>query len=146
MSTPQGNHHPMLVSLPIRVKTYDIDVMGHVNNIVYIRWLEDLRTQFLDVHLPLVGLLERGLAPVIVGTEIHYRQGISLADHEVLGRMWAKEFGKAVFYIAADFLVDGEVRCTAVQRGTFVEMKKMRPVRIPPELNAIYMRENGGMA
>ena len=33
---------PLLVTLPIRVQTYDIDFASHVNNQVYIRWLEDL--------------------------------------------------------------------------------------------------------
>lgn len=143
MNAAQGEPRPMMVSLPIRVKTYDIDVMGHVNNIVYIRWLEDLRTHFLDVHLPLGGLLERGVGPVIVATEIHYRQGITLSDHEVQGRMWVKEFGKAVFRLGADFRVGEDLRCTAVQRGTFVDMTTMRPIRIPSELNEIYISENG---
>jgi acyl-CoA thioesterase FadM len=34
---------PLSVELSLNVNTYDIDVAGHVNNIVYIRWLEDMR-------------------------------------------------------------------------------------------------------
>jgi acyl-CoA thioesterase FadM len=38
---------PLLVELPIVVKTYDIDFANIVHNRVYIRWLEDLRQQRL---------------------------------------------------------------------------------------------------
>ena len=33
--------------LEIEIKTYDIDVAGRVNNIVYVRWIEDLRSRLL---------------------------------------------------------------------------------------------------
>jgi acyl-CoA thioester hydrolase len=37
----------MLVELELPIRTYDIDFAGIVSNIVYIRWLEDLRIQML---------------------------------------------------------------------------------------------------
>ena len=129
---------PLLVEVPIRVKTYDVDWVGHVNNIVYIRWLEDLRLELLDTYFPLEPLREQGVAPIIVTTNIHYRKGISLSDHEVLARMWVREFGRATFYLEAEFLVDGDLRCTAVQRGTFIDRAKMKPVRVPQGLIDAY--------
>ena len=45
--------------------------------------------------------------------------------------MWVSEIGRAAFYLEAEFLVDGDARCTASQRGTFVDQAKMRPIRIP---------------
>ena len=129
---------PLLVELPIRVKTYDVDWVGHVNNIVYIRWLEDLRLLLLDTYFPLEALRQEALAPIIVNTNIHYRKGISLSDHEVLGRMWVKDFGRATFYLEAEFLVGGDLRCSAVQRGTFIDQAKMKPVRVPQGLLDAY--------
>ncbi len=38
---------PFLFQLPIKVMTYDIDFAQIVHNAVYIRWLEDLRTELL---------------------------------------------------------------------------------------------------
>ena len=126
-----SNAKAMFVELPIRVKTYDVDWIGHVNNIVYIRWLEDLRLELLDRHFPLEPLRQQGTVPIIVNTDIHYRQGIVLSEHEVIGRMWVSEVGRAAFYLAAEFSVDGDIRCSATQRGTFVNHAKMRPIRIP---------------
>lgn len=125
---------PLLVELRIRIKTYDVDWVGHVNNIVYVRWLEDLRLELLDTYLPLEPLREQGVAPIIVTTNIHYRKGIALSDHEVLARMWVSELGRATVYLEAEFLVGGELRCSAVQRGAFIDNAKMKAIRIPQGL------------
>lgn len=38
----------LVVEKEIEVNGYDIDVMGVVSNIVYIRWFEDLRIVFIN--------------------------------------------------------------------------------------------------
>ena len=127
----ETNSKPLLIELLIRIKTYDVDWIGHVNNIVYVRWLEDLRLELLDRYFPLEPLRQQGIVPIIVNTNIHYRKGIVLAEHEVVGSMWVSEIGQAAFYLAAEFVVDGDIRCTATQRGTFVNQAEMRPIRLP---------------
>jgi acyl-CoA thioester hydrolase len=124
----------LLVELPIRVKTYDIDFVGHVNNIVYVRWLEDLRLQLLDTYFPLEGMRKDNTVPIIVNTHVDYHLGITLNDRDVLARMWVKKFGKATFYLDAEFTVKGAIRCTAWQRGAFVDARTLRPVRVPEGL------------
>ena len=124
---------PLYVSMPIRVKTYDIDFVGHVNNIVYIRWLEDLRLLLLDTYSPLEDMRKAGYVPIIVNTEIHYKQGIVLSDHEVEAEMWAGEPGSASIFLEAQFKVGGEVRATARQRGTFVDSNTMKIIRVPDD-------------
>ena len=49
-SQPQ---RPLEIQLELPVRTYDIDFAGIVNNIVFVRWLEDLRLAILDAHLPI---------------------------------------------------------------------------------------------
>ena len=56
---------PLEVELYLPVRTYDIDFAGIVNNIVYVRWLEDLRLEMLSRFLPLEELLQNGIAPLI---------------------------------------------------------------------------------
>lgn len=129
---------PLLVEIPIRVKTYDIDFVGHVNNIVYIRWLEDLRLKLLDDHYPLEKLIEQGQSPIIVNTEIHYRQGITLDDRTVSASMWISGLERVTMFLSAEFRVGDDVRATATQRGTFVDTAKMRPIRIPGGLRELY--------
>jgi acyl-CoA thioester hydrolase len=126
---------PLFVEQSIRVKTYDIDFVGHVNNAVYVRWLEDLRLQLLDTYYPLEEMTANDVSPIIVNTSIHYKQGIVLADKHVTAQMWGTKFERATFLLEARFVVGDEIRCTADQRGTFVDTLKMRPIRVPDELS-----------
>ena len=78
---------PLEVDLPFRVGTYDIDFAGVVSNIVYLRWLEDLRLKLLDEYLPLQGLIEQGCTPILASTQIQYLRPTRLFDRPH-GRMW----------------------------------------------------------
>jgi len=130
--------HPLFVEQKIRVKTYDIDFVGHVNNTVYVRWLEDLRLLLLDTYYPLEEMTADNISPIIVNTSVHYKQGIVLADKYVTAQMWGIKFERATFLIEARFVVDDEIRCTAEQRGTFVDTTKMRPIRVPKQLSKYF--------
>ena len=134
MTSKSPDHRPLCVTLPIRIKTYDIDFVGHVNNIVYVRWLEDLRLQLLDEYAPLDELRAAGTVPIVVNTNIHYRRAISLSDRDVHAQMWVHDFRLAIFHLSAEFSVGGEVRCTARQRGTFINTETGKPVRVPEQL------------
>ena len=125
---------PFFTELKIRVKTYDIDFVGHVNNAVYIHWLEDLRLQLLDLYYPLEEMTADNFSPVIINTSIHYKQGIVLADKYVTGKMWMESLDKASFHLAAEFSVNDNIRCTATQRGAFVDTQKMRIIRVPQRM------------
>lgn len=120
--------------LTIRVKTYDIDFVGHVNNAVYVKWLEDLRLELLDTHYPLEDMTAEGIVPIIINTNIHYKQGIVLDEKRVTARMWMNSLERATFHLEAEFLVGDQLRCSATQRGAFIDNEKMRIVRIPQRM------------
>ena len=80
---------PFEVEIYLPVRTYDIDFAGVVSNIVYVRWLEDLRLEMLARHFPLDEQLKSGIAPVIVQTKIDYKQPIKISDTPS-GKMWIK--------------------------------------------------------
>ena len=71
---------PLLVELDFTARTYDVDFMGIVSNIVYVRWLEDLRLRLLAVHHPLEDQLEAGYAPILARTEIAYKHPVRLGE------------------------------------------------------------------
>ena len=129
---PSSNRGPLYVELAFQPKTYDIDFAGHVSNIVYIRWLEDLRMMVLDTYLPLHKLMERGIAPVVMRTTIDYKRPVKLFD-SVSGVMWASEMGDVRGILSAEFTVNGTVVATAEQTGLFVKMESGRPVAFPDE-------------
>ena len=57
---------PLLIERPIVVRTYDIDFANIVHNIVYFRWLEDLRSEILADVLPIDEILTTGISPIPV--------------------------------------------------------------------------------
>jgi acyl-CoA thioester hydrolase len=124
---------PMFVEKPFTVRTYDIDFAGHVSNIVYIRWLEDLRFLLLEEHLPLKPQMDAGYAPILVRTNIQYKRAIRLFE-PVVGRMWIQSVGAARIILAAHILVNDEVCADIVQEGVFADLTTGRPMRVPAEM------------
>lgn len=138
MLTTDNSHRPLEVVLTIPVKTYDIDFAGIVSNIVYIKWLEDLRLKFLEEHLPINQLMEQGYVPVLAGTEIEYKRPIKLID-QVIGRLWASDLGRLKWTVQAEILSNNQLAAVATQKGAFVNLQDGRPIKIPQVLQHKYL-------
>src|ERR1700749_4954302 len=93
---------------PLPIRTYDIDFAGIVSNIVFIRWLEDLRLGLLDRAYPLVCALAEASAPFLLSTRINYRRPVTIAD-PLVGRMWVAGLTRVRWRLAAEFTVRGAV-------------------------------------
>ncbi len=127
---PQSTVRPFEVTHNIRVNGYDIDFAGIVSNIVYVRWLEDIRTKWLDTYLPLKKQTEDGYLPVLYSTYIEYHRPIRIFD-EPVGALWLTKIGKARWTVEIEIVVAGKVTTVATQTGVFVDSKTLRPVEIP---------------
>src|SRR3954464_14680370 len=93
MSQPE-RLRPFEISQPITIRGYDIDLAGIVSNIVYIRWLEDLRTRILEVYFPIERQLDLGFPPGLASTSINSRRPLRFGDQPV-GTVWVNAFTKA---------------------------------------------------
>jgi acyl-CoA thioester hydrolase len=122
-----------VVERDITVKTYDIDFAGIVSNIVYIRWLEDLRLAMMDESYPLPGALAEDVAPILIETRIAYAHPLTIQDHP-RGRIWIQRMERIRWMLAAEFIADGIVYATAEQTGLFIRLSTRRPVAIPGPL------------
>ena len=131
------NQKPLQVTLNLQVKTYDIDFAGIVSNIVYLRWLEDLRLEILETYLPLKQLMDRGYCPIIASTEIKYQKALRMFDRPI-AKMWVSELGRLRCTLQAEICLDNRIVTTATQTGFFINLQTMRPMAIPQELKAIY--------
>jgi acyl-CoA thioester hydrolase len=115
-------------SLPIR--TYDIDFAGIVSNIVFVRWLEDLRLGLMAQSYPLEEALAAGVAPILLETRIRYLRPVVIGDR-LLGRIRVKELGRVRWRLLAEFTVAGALHAEAEQEGIFMRLSTRRPVAIP---------------
>ena len=130
---------PFEVTLNLPIKTYDIDFAGIVSNIVYIRWLEDLRLKILESYLPLEQLMEKGYCPIINSTEIKYKKALLLCDRPV-GKMWIAQLGSLRCTLQAEIYLHEKLVTSATQVGCFINLETMRPMAIPEELQEIYQQ------
>lgn len=138
----QGAERALEVKLSFDVKTYDIDFAGIVSNIVYIRWLEDMRLAILAAHLPISAQIQSGIGPAIIKTEIQYKRPLTIHD-EVEGRMWVESVGKARYFLAAEFTTGDTTAAVAKQEGCFFGLERKRPISLPAVLVEAYERSVG---
>lgn len=121
---------PLEVEVVFPVRGYDIDFAGVVSNIVYIRWLEDLRTTILDSYLPLSTQMEQKYCPVVLHTQIHYKQAIRLFDQPV-GRMWISKLNRWKWFVTGEISIGNKLAAVAEQNGCFVSLETWKPIRVP---------------
>ena len=113
----------------------DIDELGHVNNAVWVRWIQDLAV----AHWREVAPSEHRDAYVwvVVRHEIDYSRAV-LPGETVVGRTWVPEPPKgARFDRHMEFVgEDGKVRVRAKTTWAILDKATGRPLRVPREVAA----------
>jgi acyl-CoA thioester hydrolase len=123
--------------LEFAIRPYDVDVAGIVSNIVYVRWLEDLRMEMLARVFAPGEIDRRGLVPVVVRTEIDYRSSLRFHD-ACTGTMRLEEVGRTSVRLRARFADGrGTTAAAALQVGVFLNVETHRPVPVPEEIRAL---------
>ena len=123
-------HRAMLIEMPIKIRAYDIDAVGIVSNIVYIRWFEDLRHEFLDKYYPFESMILEGKSPLLMKTEVEYLSPLTIHDKPT-GRLWADKFGKTKWNLALEILCGTTIKCKGKQTGCFFSLESGRPTPFP---------------
>lgn len=82
-----------MIEVPIRIRWRDVDAYAHVNNAVYLTYLEEARDRWVETTLPDTNF-------VIVRIEIDYRRELSLTDEEVTVSCRGVEFGTSSIHTA----------------------------------------------
>jgi acyl-CoA thioester hydrolase len=68
---------PVTIELP--VQWGDMDALGHVNNVVYLRWFESARIEYF-YRSGLWGRREQGIGPILARSTIDYRVQLTYPD------------------------------------------------------------------
>ena len=116
----------------------DIDELGHVNNAVWVRWIQDVAI----AHWDLVAALEHREAYfwVIVRHEIDYLRP-AFAGDTVTARTWveAPPRGAKFDRHMAFYGEDGKERIRAKTTWAIVDKALGRVIRVPPEVAAPFL-------
>ncbi len=89
----------------------DMDLLGHVNNVVYVDYLQEARVDMLRTHGPAVQTGELAEGVVVVRHEVHYVTPLTFRFKPVLIECWVTEIRAASFTMAYEvFHETGEGR------------------------------------
>lgn len=127
----------MSFSHTLSVLPADIDVMGHVNNVVYVRWVQDVAAAHWN-HIAPQDLRDRYLW-VVLRHEIDYKHPTFLND-QVTGLTWVGDHNGARFerFVNLFSPVDQKMFAQAKTTWCLLDAHTKRPTRIPPEIIEIF--------
>lgn len=129
---------PFETRLSFQVKSYDVDYVGYVHNMVYLRWLEDLRIAMLAPHYALERFVREGISPIIVRTAIEYKKPLRLFD-TFTGVIWVSDLRGVRWTVQHELVRDEQPVAQAEQSGVFIHLASGRPVPAPAELMEKYL-------
>jgi acyl-CoA thioester hydrolase len=90
-------------SVRIKVRGYEVDTQGHLNQAVYLQYAEHARWELLAAAgIPQDELLATGFGPVVLETRIRYRRELRGGDEIDVGCAFAFDGGK-IFQIKQVF-------------------------------------------
>ncbi len=120
------------------VYPYHIDFIGYVSNIVYIQWMEIARCKLLEeIGLPIHRIAEQGFVPVLVHTEIDYKQPLYLGETAHV-KMWITELKNASAVMKFCFYKDLALIAEGYQKGLFIDRVTLRPKKLTPEQRDLF--------
>ena len=128
------------VTFEQEIYSFHIDFLGHVNNGVYIQWMEIGRTKLLEAAgLVTHEILKQSFAPLLVQTTITYKVPLYLGDRAHV-EVWLSELRNTTGIIQFRFYnSQGTMVAEGNQRGLFVDTKTMLPRRLLPEERALFL-------
>ena len=122
----------------ITAKEEHIDELGHVNNAVWVQWIQEVAlAHWYSVADP---AHQDDYIWVVVRHEIDYLRAV-VEGETVTGRTWVGEAAKgARFDREMEFVGDdGKVRVRARTTWAIIDKKAGRPIRVPPEVMAPFL-------
>lgn len=123
-----------------QVRHYELDSLGHVNNAVYLNYLQQTAIEAsADAGYDLARYEEMGVIWLIRNTIIEYGRPAGFGD-ELLVTTWVSDFGRVQSH--REYLVThgggGDVVARARIKWAFLDKDTLAPSRIPPEMVATF--------
>ena len=125
-------------TLRITAAPADIDVLGHVNNAVWVRWIQDVATAHWEAVAPAEH--QARYLWVVTRHEIDYRGNVR-AGETVTAETWVDgpprgaRFDRRIRFVGED----GRVRVEAKTTWAIVDRETGRILRVPAEVAAPFV-------
>lgn len=109
----------------------DIDAMGHVNNVVYVRWVQEVAAAHWSHSAS--DALQARYAWVVLRHEIDYKNPAFL-DDLITGLTWVGDYSGARFDRFVKLITNNKVLAEAKTTWCLLDATSLRPIRIPEEI------------
>ena len=133
---------PVVVTLPIQWG--DQDAFGHVNGVMYFRWFETARVEYLNRsglgHL----MSQEGLGPILAAIKCDYRRQLKHPD-TILVSASIGEIAKTSMKMRHQIYSQAQQAIAAEAESTVVmfDYANQRPTRVPDEVRQQIERMEG---
>ena len=129
--------------LALTIGPADIDQMGHVNNVTYLRWVQDAAT----AHWTFAARAEdqAKLLWIVLRHEIDYKVAARPGD-AILARTWVGTATRLRFERYTDILRAGDRTLLASAKTVWcpVDSRTLKPVAVSAEVRAFFSTSSGG--
>jgi acyl-CoA thioester hydrolase len=119
----------------LEVRWGDMDAMGHVNNTVYFRYMEQARIGWFESLLPR-GEAWRAIGIVIVNASCNFKKPINYPG-TVEVKVFAGEPGGSSVATYYELSVESQLYADGAATVVFVDAEKQKPLRIPDEVRKL---------
>lgn len=126
-------------AIPVAPTPEDIDGLGHVSNLVYLRWVQDVAmAHSRSVGWDVARYRELGAAFMVRRHEIDYVSQVALGE-TLSAETWVDSWKLASCVRKTEILRDGKVVARAATTWAMIGLSSGRPQRIPEHLAALFM-------
>ena len=131
---------PEIFELPIAVQPGDIDELRHVNNVAYLRWVQDAAVAHWNAAAPAPDAAK--LRWVVVRHEIDYKRAAVLGDG-IIARTWVGTASRVLFERFTELLRASDRTLLAKARTVWcpIDAQTGKPAAVGPEVRARFSTE-----
>ena len=104
---------------PIQIRFVDIDQFGHVNNAIYLSYLEVARMTYFDSIVGNIDWINEGI--ILAKAEVDYKMPILLKD-EIKIKMWCSRIGSKSFDLSYSIV--------KIEQGNAIEVAAAKTVMV----------------
>lgn len=128
--------------LPLVAESADIDELGHVNNIVYLRWVQEAAVAHWRALAPAEA--QAAVAWVVLRHEIDYSRAAMLGD-ELVARTWVGTAEGMSFERHTEIVRRRDARVLARARTVWcpVDLASGRPRRVGEDVRQLFSSPRG---
>lgn len=121
----------------IKIKPEDIDVMGHVNNVVYVRWVQEVAEAHWKAKA--TDQQQKDILWVVLRHEIDYHKP-ALPEDTVIGSTWVDpaEGPKTVRHVELKKQSDNQLLAKAKTTWVAINPATGRPMRLDEDMRRVF--------